>query len=196
MSRYVLKCGVREGSWCVLGCEGSVWRLCGWWLRLPVCARSHDTGFLDRTITLQGVTYKYQVFVPDNWTPKQKWPMVLFLHGAGERADDGLQQTDIGIGTAIRNDRSRFAAIVVMPQCRKNLWWIQQPMEDLAIASLEAAAKEFHGDPQRTYLTGLSMGVGTWAWATGTGVRGADCDLWGDSPTRGHAQGCIPNWQN
>lgn len=133
---------------------------------LPVCARSHDTGFLDRTITLQGVTYKYQVFVPDNWTPKQKWPMVLFLHGAGERADDGLQQTDIGIGTAIRNDRSRFAAIVVMPQCRKNLWWIQQPMEDLAIASLEAAAKEFHGDPQRTYLTGLSMGgYGTWALA-------------------------------
>jgi predicted peptidase len=126
-------------------------------------AKSHETGFLDRTITLQDVSYKYQVFVPDNWTPKQKWPIILFLHGAGERADDGLQQTDIGIGSAIRSDRSRVPAIVVMPQCRKNLWWVQPPMENLAIATLQAAAKEFHGDPQRTYLTGLSMG-GYGAW--------------------------------
>jgi predicted peptidase len=133
------------------------------WIVVPVLAKSHETGFLDRTITLQGVTYKYQVFVPENWTPKQKWPVVLFLHGSGERADDGLQQTDTGIGTAIRVDRSRFQAIVVMPQCRKNLWWVEPPMNDLAIATLEAATKEFHGDTSRTYLTGLSMGgYGTW----------------------------------
>jgi predicted peptidase len=129
-------------------------------------AKSHETGFLDRTIKMQGEVYKYQVYVPDNWNPKLKWPIVLFLHGAGERADDGMQQTDIGIGTAIRVDRTRFPAIVVMPQCRKNLWWIQPPMQDLAIAALEAAAKEFHGDPQRTYLTGLSMGgYGSWRLA-------------------------------
>lgn len=91
------------------------------WIGVPVFAKNHETGFLDRTITVAGVTYKYQVFVPDNWTPKQKWPVVLFLHGSGERADDGLQQTDSGIGTAIRVDRTRIPAIVVMPQCRKNL---------------------------------------------------------------------------
>jgi predicted peptidase len=45
-----------------------------------------------------------------------------FLHGAGERNDDGLQPTDVGIGTAIRSDRSRVPAIVVMPQCQKDLW--------------------------------------------------------------------------
>jgi predicted peptidase len=135
------------------------------WLPIaaPGLAKSHDTGFLDRTIVLQGVTYKYQVFVPENWTFHQKWPIILFLHGAGERSDDGLQQTDVGIGTAIRNDRSRIPAIVVMPQCRKNLWWIQPPMENLAIATLEAATKEFHGDALRTYLMGLSMG-GYGAW--------------------------------
>jgi predicted peptidase len=133
---------------------------------VPARGRNHDTGFLDRTIIQQGETYKYQVFVPDNWGPQQKWPIILFLHGAGERADDGLQQTDVGIGTAIRNDRTRIPAIVVMPQCRKNLWWIQPLMEDLAIATLEAATKEFHGDPQRTYLTGLSMGgYGAWRLA-------------------------------
>ena len=130
---------------------------------VPVPARSHDTGFLDRTITLQGTSYKYQVFVPDNWTPHQKWPIILFLHGAGERADDGLQETDVGIGTAIRSDRSRVPAIVVMPQCRKNMYWVEPPMDDLAIATLQAATKEFHGDPARTYLTGISMGgYGSW----------------------------------
>jgi predicted peptidase len=128
-----------------------------------VCARGHETGFLDRTISLQGTTYRYQVFVPEDWTPHQKWPVILFLHGAGERGDDGLQQTDVGIGTAIRDDRGRAPAIVVMPQCRKNLWWTIPPMDDLAIAALEAASKEFHGDADRTYLTGISMG-GYGAW--------------------------------
>ena len=135
-------------------------------LAAPARARNHDTGFLDRTITLQGEVFKYQVFVPDNWSPRQKWPVILFLHGAGERADDGMQQTDVGIGTEIRVDRTRIPAIVVMPQCRKNLWWIQEPMQNLAIATLEAATREFHGDTQRTYLTGISMGgYGTWRLA-------------------------------
>jgi predicted peptidase len=130
---------------------------------IPARAKKQETGFLDRTIAVQGTTYKYQVFVPRDWTPHQKWPIILFLHGAGERGEDGLQQTDIGIGGAIRSDRSRIPAIVVMPQCRKNVWWFQAPMDDLAMAALEAASKEFHGDPQRTYLTGLSMGgYGTW----------------------------------
>jgi len=130
---------------------------------LPLRARKPETGFLDRTITIQATVYKYQVYVPDNWTPKQKWPIVLFLHGAGERADDGMLQTDIGIGSAIRSDRTKFPSIIVMPQCRKNQWWIEPPMDDLAIEALNAAAKEFHGDPARTYLTGLSMGgYGSW----------------------------------
>ena len=126
-------------------------------------AKKQETGFLDRTIIVQGTSYKYQVYVPENWSPKQKWPVILFLHGAGERADDGLIQTQVGIGRAIREHRDRFPGIVVLPQCRKNIWWSQSPMDDLAIATLEAATKEFHGDKNRTYLTGLSMGgYGTW----------------------------------
>jgi predicted peptidase len=63
----------------------------------------------------------------------------------------------------IREHRDRFPAIVVLPQCRKEHWWAQSPMDDMAIAALEAATKEFHGDKNRTYLTGLSMGgYGTW----------------------------------
>src|SRR5215469_4239302 len=87
----------------------------------PAKAGKIQTGFLDRTVTLAGTEYKFQVFVPDNWTSKAWWPVILFLHGAGERGDDGLIETEVGIGTAIRRDRSRFPAIVVMPQCRKNV---------------------------------------------------------------------------
>lgn len=126
-------------------------------------AKKPETGFLDRSVVVQGTTYKYEVYVPENWSPKQKWPVILFLHGAGERADDGMFQTQVGIGKAIREHRERFPAIVVLPQCRKDHWWAQSPMDDEAIAALEAATKEFHGDKDRTYLTGLSMGgYGTW----------------------------------
>jgi len=129
----------------------------------PARAKNTETGFLDRTINVAGTEYKYQVFVPENWAKNKGWPVILFLHGAGERGDDGLIQTEVGIGTAIRRYRERFPAIVVMPQCRKNAWWSESTMADMAMAALAAAQKEFHGDPARTYLTGLSMGgYGTW----------------------------------
>jgi predicted peptidase len=126
-------------------------------------ARTPQTGFLDRTISVNGATYKYQIFVPEDWSPKQKWPIILFLHGAGERGSDGLLQTDVGLAHAIRMDRSRFKTIVVMPQCLKDGWWRTSQMEEMALATLAAATKEFKGDSKRTYLTGLSMGgYGSW----------------------------------
>jgi predicted peptidase len=135
-------------------------------LGAPSFARKRETGFLDRSLSLHGAIYKYQVFVPDNWSPNQKWPMILFLHGAGERGTDGLIQTQVGIATAIRNDRSRFPAIVVMPQCLREHSWNKPDMEEVALAALAAASREFKGDRKRNYLTGLSMGgYGTWALA-------------------------------
>lgn len=132
----------------------------------PVNAKHPETGFLDRTLTISNATYKYQVFVPENWDAKTTWPIILFLHGAGERGDDGLMQTEVGIATAIRLQRERFPAIVVIPQCRRGGWWAGTSMEAMAMQALEAATKEFHGDARRTYLTGLSMGgYGTWALA-------------------------------
>ena len=130
---------------------------------LPARTKKQATGFLDRTAIIEAVQYKYQVWIPDDWTPHRKWPVILALHGAGERGNDGVLQTDVGIGTAIRSHRSAFEAIVVMPQCAKNLWWILPPMDDLAMTALAEATKEFHGDTHRIYLTGLSMG-GYGAW--------------------------------
>lgn len=130
-------------------------------------ARTHDTGFLDRTLSLHGTAHKYQVFLPDNWSPRQKWPVILFLHGYGERGSDGLLQTDVGLPHAIRQNRAHFPAIVVIPQCLMGRWWTQQEMEELALAALAAATKDFKGDPKHTYLTGLSMGgYATWDLAS------------------------------
>jgi predicted peptidase len=129
-------------------------------------ARNQATGFLDRTLSLHGTTYKYQVFVPDSWSAKQKWPIILFLHGAGERGNDGLLQTDIGLPHAIRENRSRFPVIVVIPQCPTGRWWSELDMEEVSLGALTAASQEFKGDPKRTYLTGLSMGgYGSWSLA-------------------------------
>jgi predicted peptidase len=126
-------------------------------------ARKHETGFLDRTVSLNGESYRYQVYVPRDFDSKKKWPVILFLHGAGERNDDGLQQTDVGIGHAIRANAARFPFIVVMPQCRKDKRWIHADMQAQAMTALEQSIKEFHGDRDRLYLTGLSMGgYGTW----------------------------------
>ncbi|MGB7845157.1 MAG: alpha/beta hydrolase-fold protein [Candidatus Acidiferrum sp.] len=125
--------------------------------------RPQETGFLDRTVSLHGTSYKYQVFLPDNWSRKQKWPITLFLHGAGERGSDGLLQTEVGLPRAIRENRSRFPTVVVIPQCLTDQWWTTPEMEEMALAALAATTKEFNGDTKRTYLTGLSMGgFGSW----------------------------------
>ena len=47
-------------------------------------AAKRETGFLNRRVTLNGETYRYQVYVPLEWNKGKKWPVILFLHGAGE----------------------------------------------------------------------------------------------------------------
>jgi predicted peptidase len=135
-------------------------------LTLHAAAGPQQTGFLNRKVAVEGTEYRYVVYVPPDWSADRTWPVVLFLHGAGERGDDGLIQSEVGLGGAIRRHVDRFPAVVVMPQCRKNLWWTEPSMRAQALAALEAAFNEFHGDPARVYLTGLSMGgYGTWAIA-------------------------------
>jgi predicted peptidase len=121
-----------------------------------------QTGFLDRNVTLAGHAYHYQVYVPADYQTKSSWPAILFLHGAGERGDDGLLQTAVGLGAAIRQNPSRYPAIVVLPQAPVDSQWVGVPA-DMAVAALQQTLREFHIDANRVYLTGLSMGGhGTW----------------------------------
>ena len=118
-----------------------------------------QTGFLDRKTA---TAHPYVVYVPRNWTPTQRWPVILFLHGAGERGNDGLRPTQVGIGTAIRFRPERAQAIVVFPQAPNDERWIGAPA-DAAMRALDEAIAEFSGDPNRVVLTGLSLGgYGTW----------------------------------
>lgn len=119
--------------------------------------QSPATGFLQRKVVLNEREYCYQVFIPKNYSAQQKWPMLLFLHGAGERGNDCNAHTLVGLGKIVRQQSATFPFIVVMPQCRRGQVWHGE-MEQQALQALEQTVVEFNGDRNRIYLTGLSMG--------------------------------------
>ena len=86
-------------------------------LTLPTRARQDGEVLQSRTLTIEGKTFYYRVFVPKGWSAKKKLPVILFLHGAAERGDDNLAQTRVGLGPAILRQQDTFPFIVVMPQC-------------------------------------------------------------------------------
>jgi poly(3-hydroxybutyrate) depolymerase len=131
---------------------------------IPAFARHQDTGFLNREIISGGTEYKYQVYVPEEWNTHQRWPVILFLHGSGERGDDGMDQTQIGLPAAIRSHPDRWPFVVIMPQVPfHHHHWTDPDMMKMAVGALDSGIHEFHGDPQRIYITGLSLGgYGTW----------------------------------
>jgi poly(3-hydroxybutyrate) depolymerase len=127
-----------------------------------------ETGFLNRRLELHGVTYRFQVYLPEEFHrgKTQSWPIILFLHGRGERGAEGMWQTQIGLPMELRDHPERWPFIVVMPQCPYASFWTDPPMLEVAMAELDQETAEFHADPLRTYLTGLSMGgYGAWELA-------------------------------
>jgi len=122
----------------------------------------HETGFLIRSVTVRGTTYPHTVYVPRAFDASKTWPVILFLHGSGERGSDGVRSTQIGVAAAIRANPERVPAIAVFPQAPEDTRWLGDPA-DAAMTALEQSIAEFHGDRNRIYLTGLSMGgYGTW----------------------------------
>jgi predicted peptidase len=133
---------------------------------LSSLAPAAETGFLNRSITIDATEYRYMVYVPREHNLTSKWPVILFLHGSGESGTDGLLQMEIGLPRAVRRHPDRYPAIIVMPQTKRDSWWSDAAMEKQALAALAASVKEFGGDPDRIYLTGLSLGgYGTWSIA-------------------------------
>ncbi len=129
---------------------------------LPPAAIARETGFLDRTVTLAGEAYRYQVYVPRGASTRNRLPIVLALHGSGERGSDGILQTEVGLANAVRRDPDRWRAIIVFPQARSDSSW-QNRSADVALAALAREERAFHTDPRRVYLTGLSLG-GNGVW--------------------------------
>jgi lysophospholipase L1-like esterase/dienelactone hydrolase len=125
-----------------------------------------------------GATLPYRLLTPKNYDPAQKYPLVVFLHGAGERGDDNQAQLRHGAPLFLKPEvREKFPCFVFAPQCPKEETWSAvkgwtegaswteepKPVMKLALGAVEALRKEFSIDPDRLYVTGLSMGgYGTW----------------------------------
>ena len=132
-----------------------------------------------RTFTAaDGATLGYRLLAPKTVEPGKKYPLVLFLHGAGERgADNGVQIKHGAPLFAKPEVREKYPCYVLAPQCPLEKTWSavkgwtgpntyeEQPTEPmkLALGALDAVLKEFPVDTDRLYVTGLSMGgYGTW----------------------------------
>jgi predicted peptidase len=129
--------------------------------------------FEPRTLTQGEYKLPYRLLKPKDYDAKKKYPLVIFLHGAGERGDDNEKQLVHGMNDFASDEiMAKYAAFVIAPQCPSGEAWgginrlakMPTPADQLApalAATLQAAAevqKEFSIDDKRIYITGLSMG--------------------------------------
>ncbi len=110
---------------------------------------------------IQHVHLDYLRYLPKRYgiNPGQKWPLILFLHGAGERGSDLDFIRRHGIPKVAEEMDLQFVAL--SPQCPADHWWSDflPALDDLLTFTITT----FDIDPDRIYLTGLSMGgFGTW----------------------------------
>ena len=111
------------------------------------------------------VRLRYLLFLPEDYQkqPGKKWPLILFLHGIGERGDD-LDLVKLHGIAKIVEEQPDFPFIAVSPQCPQDTMWREHPRTLKAI--LDQVMSDYAVDEQRIYLTGLSMGgFGTWGLA-------------------------------
>ena len=114
-------------------------------------------------VTLQ---LEYLLFLPNSYdhSPDKKWPMIIFLHGAGERGNNLELLKKHGIPKIIEQNPD-FQFITASPQCPKDSWWTGELR--LLNELVDEITNKYEVDTSRIYLTGLSMGgFGTWSLAS------------------------------
>ncbi|HEV2131679.1 MAG TPA: prolyl oligopeptidase family serine peptidase, partial [Longimicrobiaceae bacterium] len=113
-----------------------------------------------RRHVVREATGRYLLFLPAGYAGSrgERWPLILFLHGAGERGDD-LEKVMIHGPPKLVAERPDFPFIVVSPQVPEDRIWSVSFLDAL----LEEVTERYRVDPDRIYVTGLSMGgYGTW----------------------------------
>jgi predicted esterase len=126
-----------------------------------------DRGFLRRDYRdASGDESHYTIFVPYAYTGDRPYPLILFLHGFGDRGTEGEQYLKVGLPVAIKARQHSFGFITLFPQGRNGSWTPDSSDANRALAILDRVEKEYNIDHKRIYLTGLSSGAGAvWSMA-------------------------------
>ena len=109
---------------------------------------------------------EYLLFLPESYaqSTNEEFPLILFLHGAGERGSDLDSVKRHGIPKIVETNPD-FPFIAVSPQCPKDSWWTSELHTINGL--IEEVVEKYQVDTSRIYLTGLSMGgFGTWSLAS------------------------------
>lgn len=131
---------------------------------VPVQQSYPQDEFLARETQIGGEKFRYRVYVPANRHRDETLPIMLYLHGAGNRGDDNESQLN-GLADQIEANKDKIDFIVVIPQCPSDRFWDDQMLK-LAHQALTDVISEFNGDPDRLYAAGFSLGgYGTWSIA-------------------------------
>jgi predicted esterase len=129
-------------------------------------------GFVERVFRDAAGNHKYQVFLPAGYSPAKTYPVILYLHGAGERGTDGVLPITVGLGPYLQKHLKTFPFIAVFPQCDDTqgriltCWLPESPNGRRALEILDEVERTYHVDRNHEILTGWSMG-GYGAWALG-----------------------------
>lgn len=108
--------------------------------------------------------FKYVKYLPKDYDESEKYPLVFFLHGAGERGEDLDIASRHGFMKYVREENKDYPFIFIAPQCPMDKYW--GCYTESLIAFLDYICDELPVDKERVYLTGLSMGgTGTWMLA-------------------------------
>lgn len=132
---------------------------CGAQLNLTTGTQTEQE--IDKDILMR-VHMHYLIYLPEEYqNTDQDWPLLVFLHGMGERGDD-IERVKIHGPARLIDEGQKFPFIVVSPQCPDDRWWDVDVLHKLILDITSA----YNVDRDRIYLTGLSMGgYGTWALA-------------------------------
>ncbi|HEY6895280.1 MAG TPA: malectin domain-containing carbohydrate-binding protein [Rhodanobacteraceae bacterium] len=114
-----------------------------------------------------GSNLPFRYFVPPGYDGSQAYPLILFLHGAGERGSDNEAQLNNNANGAMRLlDDGNLAlqpVFMIAPQCPTDGWWSGGTLAS-AVGIVDQISATYNIDPDRVYITGLSMGgMGTWS---------------------------------
>ncbi|MGJ8593802.1 MAG: prolyl oligopeptidase family serine peptidase [Aquaticitalea sp.] len=144
---------------------------------ISVYCQQQEALFSKESYIKNGDTLLYRLMLPSNFYPEKAYPLMLFLHGAGERGGDNTSQLLHGSELFVKN-RDSFPAIVIFPQCPKSNYWANAEVDrstkpltlkfplnsapnasmTLVMGMMDEMASKSYVDKNKIYVGGLSMG--------------------------------------